>query len=149
MSVIEQNPYLEAKILAAPPHRLHLMLLEGAICHGRKAEEALRRGDAQAAATPLLRLIDIAGELLAGVREQRTDVNKKLAELYWYLFRRVSEAKIHSDAAPLAEALRLLEYERETWTLVCQKLSSEPAAAATAKNAGSGSSSAPGLSLQA
>jgi flagellar protein FliS len=117
-----QSQYLEAKILTAPPHQRHLMLIEGALRFGRQAEEAMRRGDPSAAESPLLRILDIVGEMLAGVRQEKTDVNKKLADLYWFLFRRVTEAKINADAAALADALRLLEYERQTWQLVCEKL---------------------------
>ena len=151
MSTAKQNRYLEAKVLAASPHRLHLLLLEGAIRHGRQAEELLRRGDAVAAAAPLLRVIDIVGELLAGVREQKTELNKKLNGLYWFLFRRVSEAKIYSDAEILAEALRLLEYERQTWTLVCEKLGAAPSAASQPAGTRSSTWASPaaGLSLEA
>ena len=119
----QHSQYLESKVLAAPPHRLHLMLIEGAIRFGRQAEAALGRDEQAAAAAALLRVIDIVGEMLAGVRQQKTDVNQQLANLYWFLFRRVTEAKINADAAALAEALRLLEYERQTWQLVCEKLS--------------------------
>jgi flagellar protein FliS len=122
MSYARPSPYLEAKVLTAPPHRLHLMLIEGAIRFGRQADDALRRGDPAAAAEPLMRVVDIVGEMLAGVRDQKSNLNKKLTELYWYLFRRVSQAKIHCDAQTLREALRLLEYERRTWLTVCERL---------------------------
>ena len=95
---------------------------------GRQAEEALRRGDANAATAPLLRVLDIVGELLAGVRAKKTELNDKIADFYWFLFRRVSQAKINGDAAALAEVLRLLEYERQTWQLVCDKLEASAAA---------------------
>lgn len=114
--------YLESKVLTAPSYRLHLMLIEGAIRFGRQASEALRRGDQLAAATPLLRVIDIVGEMLAGVRQQSSDVNKRLTDLYWFLFRLASETKIHSDAEKLAVLLRLLEYERQSWQMLCDKL---------------------------
>ena len=114
--------YLESKVLTAPSYRLHLMLIEGAIRFGRQASEALRRGDQPAAATPLLRVIDIVGELLAGVRNQNAELNKRLTDLYWFLFRLASEAKIHSDVERLAVLLRLLEYERQTWQMLCDKL---------------------------
>jgi flagellar protein FliS len=119
---MQHASYIESKVLTAPPQRLHLMLLEGAIRFGRQAEEALRQGDSAAAAAPLLRVIDIIGELLAGVRENKGELNTKVAELYWYLFRRASAAKINADASALAEALELLEYERQTWKLICDKL---------------------------
>jgi flagellar protein FliS len=151
MAIAPPDRYLESKVLAAPPHRLHLMLIEGAIRNGRQAEVALRRGDQLASAAPLVRLIDIVGEMLVGVRDQRTGVNKNLTELYWYLFRRVSEAKIHSDATILAEVLRLLEYERETWALACAKLGAESAASVQARAPECRTTSEPatGLSLEA
>ena len=64
--------YLESKVLTAPPYRLHLMLIEGAIRFGRQAAEALERGDQVAAATPLMRVVDIVGRD-AG-RRSRPDV---------------------------------------------------------------------------
>ena len=122
---MQHSTYLESKVLTASPQRLHLMLIEGAIRFGRQAEESLRKGERAAAATPLLRMIDIVGELLAAVRANKSDLNKKIADQYWFLLRRVSEAKINSNAAALAEALRLLDYERQTWQLLCEKLSAD------------------------
>jgi flagellar protein FliS len=121
----QNSSYLESKVLTAPPQRLHLMLIEGALRFGRQAEEALRRGDETAAAAPLLRVIDLVGEMLAGVRGQKSNLNKTLADLYWFLFRRATEAKINSDSAALAELLRLLEYERQTWQLACEKFAAD------------------------
>jgi flagellar protein FliS len=119
---MQNASYLESKVLTAPPQRLHLMLVEGALRFGRQADEALRHGDQVAAALPLLRVIDIVGELVAGVRETKSELNNRLADLYLFIFRRVSQAKINGDAASLADALKLLEYERQTWQLVCDKL---------------------------
>jgi flagellar protein FliS len=129
------------------------MLIEGAIRVGRQAEDSLRQGDTGAAAVPLLRAIDIVGELLAGVRENKGELNKKVADLYWFLFRRVSAAKINSDAAALAEALTLLEFERQTWQLVCDKLSggnsTAPPAPLSAAFGSSRQSPKSGISLEA
>ena len=129
---MQNSAYLESKVPTAPPQRLHLMLIEGAIRFGRRAEESLRRGDRVAAATPLLRTIDIVGELLAVVRANKSDLNKKIADQYWFLLRRVSEAKINADADALAEALRLLDFERQTWQMLCDKLASDPTSATPA-----------------
>jgi flagellar protein FliS len=122
---MNHSTYLESKVLTASPQRLHLLLIEGAIRFGRQADESLRRGDKVAASAPLLRAIDIVGEMLAEVRSIKSELNQKIADLYWFIFRRVSEAKINADAAPLAEALRLLEFERQTWQLACEKLGSD------------------------
>jgi flagellar protein FliS len=119
---MHNSSYLESKVLTASPERLHLMLIEGSIRFGRQAEGALKRGEAVAAAGPLLRLVNIVGEMLAGLRENKSELNRRLTDVYWFLFRRVSEAKINSDSEALAEALRILEIERETWHLLCEKL---------------------------
>jgi flagellar protein FliS len=128
---MNHSAYLESKVLTASPQRLHLLLIEGAIRFGRQADEALCRGDKSAAAVPLLRVIDIVGEMLAGVRSIKSELNEKIADLYWFIFRRVSEAKINDEPAPLAEALRLLEFERQTWQLACEKLGGDSGAVPT------------------
>ncbi len=122
--VHRREKYLEAKALTAAPHQLHLMLIEGAVRFGRRAEEAMRRGDSVAATEPLVRMLDIVGEMLAGVRGNKSKLNQQIADFYVYLFRTVSEAKVNDDAAKLADVLRLLEFERETWQLACDKLAS-------------------------
>ncbi len=130
------NSYLESRVLTAPPHRLHLMLIEGALRFGRQAEQAMQAGDFAAASAPLMRTIEIVGEMLAGVRSAKSEINDKLAGFYWFLFRTVSSAKINDDVAKLGEVLRLLEYERETWQLVCDKFAAEaPTADAPARPA--------------
>jgi flagellar secretion chaperone FliS len=118
----QHSQYLESKVLTAPPHRLHLMLIEGAIRFGRQAEAELNANNQVGASAPLMRVLDIVGELLAGIRQTKSELNDKLAAVYWYIFRRVSEATVHSDKEALAEVLKLLEFERETWQHVCEKL---------------------------
>jgi flagellar protein FliS len=145
--------YLESKILTSPPHRLHLMLIEGAIRFGRQAEAELHAGDQAAASRPMMRMLDIVGELLAGVRQTRSELNDKLAGVYWFIFRRVSEATMYSDAAALADVMRLLEFERETWQKVCEKLGAtgDSSAALPSHAIGAARTMAPkaGISLQA
>jgi flagellar protein FliS len=125
MTPARHDRYLESRVLTAPPHRLHLMLIEGALRFGRQAEVALRSGDPAAASAPLMRTIDIVGEMLAGVRSAKSEINGKLAGFYWFLFRSLSAAKINDDVEKLSDALRLLEYERQTWQLVCDKFAAE------------------------
>ncbi|MGD9632288.1 MAG: flagellar export chaperone FliS [Pirellulales bacterium] len=127
MSQAQRSQYLESKILTAPSHRLHLMLIEGAIRKGREAEAALRRGDVLAADAPAMRLIDIVSEMLVGVRQNKSQLNEQIAELYVFMFRLAGEAKVNDDADKLVELLKLLEFERQTWQQVCDKLGGEAA----------------------
>ena len=140
MSRLSNANYLESKVLTAPPQRLHLMLIEGAIRFGREAEAALRRGDTPAASLPLMRMIDIVGELLAGTREKKTDLNQRIAGLYAFLFRSVAEAKINDDVVKLSEALGLLEFERQSWQQLCDKIGAGPVPPAASASATSASS---------
>lgn len=130
MSQPQRSQYLESKILTAPSHRLHLMLIEGAIRKGRETEAALRRGDSVSADAPSMRLLDILSEMLVGVRQNKSELNLKIAELYIYMFRLAGEAKVNDDADKLVELLNLLEFERQTWQQVCDKLGSDSAPAA-------------------
>jgi flagellar secretion chaperone FliS len=125
MTLPSHNQYLESKVATAPAHRLHLMLIEGAIRFGRQAENALRRNDLSAASEPLMRVVDIVGEMLASVRGQQTELNGRIAEFYLFIFRRAAEAKINNDVDKLAEALKLLEFERETWQMACDKVAAQ------------------------
>lgn len=135
MSQPNRSQYLESKVLTAPSHRLHLMLIEGAIRYGKEAEIALRRGDAVAADAPSMRLIDIVSEMLVGVRQTKTELNQKIADLYIYMFRLAGEAKVNDDPDKLVEVLKLLEFERQTWQLVCDKLGNDlPTAAAPSRS---------------
>jgi flagellar protein FliS len=151
----KNTQYLESKVLTAPPHRLHLMLIEGAIRFGRQAEQELKAGNKAAAAVPMMRVLDIVGEMLVGIRQAKSEINDKLAAVYWFIFRRASEATMESDAAALAEVLKLLEFERETWQKVCEKIGATSSATATvpppahAMNAALSSLPTSGISLQA
>jgi len=148
MTTIKQDRYLESKVLTAPSHQLQLMLIEGAIRYGRQAEAAMRRGDRAASSAPLMRVIDIVGEILAGVREANTQLNQKIANFYLFLFRIVSEAKVNDSVEKLSEALTLLEFERETWQLVCEKLGTAAGKTAPLQPMPS-ASAAPAFSLEA
>ena len=121
MSHMQQSQDLESKVLTATPYKLHLMLIEGAVRVSRLAQQMLEQGDTAAADELLLRSIDIVGEMLVSVRGGASEVNQKVVELYLFVFRRLAQAKINEDITALNEALGVLEYERETWQMVCEK----------------------------
>ena len=62
------------------------------------------------------------GELLRGVDQQsRSELTDRVAAVYAFIFRRLAEAGYRQDPAVLADAIRLLEIERETWQRVGQQ----------------------------
>jgi flagellar protein FliS len=137
---MSKNTYFEGKVLTAPPQRLQLMLIEGSIRFGRQAEQLLIQGDTLAAGTALMRVIDIVGELSAGARQSKTELAQKIADVYRFIFLRVSQAKVNNDLASLQEALGLLEYERETWQLVCNQMEADATAKPAAQQAAASTS---------
>ncbi len=117
----QSTSYLESQVLTASPPRLHLMLIEGAMRFGRKAEQELAAGNEGHANEAMVRAIEVVAEMLAGVRHSDSEVNQKLADLYQFLFHTLTSAFVNTDSKKLADVLRILEFERETWKLACER----------------------------
>jgi flagellar protein FliS len=120
MTTSQHLGFLESKVLTASSHQLHLMLIEGAVRFSRQARQALERGDLAAAEQPLSRAIDVVGEMLVGVRGAKSEISSKLASLYAFILQQLTDAKFTKEICRLDEALSILQYERETWQLLCR-----------------------------
>lgn len=155
MSQSQPSQYLESKIMTASPAQLHLMLIEGAIRFCNKAEQDLKDGNEGYANESLVRAIEIVAEMLAGVQHSNDEINTKLTDLYQFLFNTLTSAYVNTDTAKLADVLRILQFERETWQLACERVGAEGQATPAAKPAivaaphSLQSSPTPGLSLEA
>lgn len=121
MSQHQPANYLESKVRTASTAQLHLMLIEGAVRFCTKAQQELASNNEARANEAMVRGIDIVAELLAGVRGGEGDISTKLADLYLFLFHTLTSAYVNTDATKLADVLRILEFERETWQLACQR----------------------------
>ncbi len=113
--------YLESKVNTASSTQLHLMLIEGAVRFARQAEQAMLRNEEGKANAALTKVIDIVAEMLAGVRHADTEINRRLEELYQFTFATAVSAYVNFDSGKLADVLRVLEFERETWRMACEK----------------------------
>jgi flagellar protein FliS len=125
----QRRGYLESKVNTASQAELHLLLLDGALRFGRDAEKGLLRGDELAANPPLVRTIDIVGELIASVGHSTDEVNVKLGRLYEFVLVQLSTAYAQADAKAMDNALTILEFQRDTWRLAVEKLAAEKKAA--------------------
>ena len=124
MQASAQNNYLETEVMTAPPQKLQLMLVEAAIRAAERARAMWRDEDDEQAFLALIRAQEITGELLAGLNpEVDSDVVKKVASVYMFVFRRLAEASRDRDEKTLDDAIRVLHVERETWRQVCRQLS--------------------------
>ncbi|MEN0110897.1 MAG: flagellar export chaperone FliS [Planctomycetota bacterium] len=129
----QSREYLEAKVQTANPAQLHLMLLDGALKFGREAEKGVLRGEEHAFQPPLMRTMDIVEELLASVRHSTDEINEKLAQLYTFVYARLTSVYVNGDRDLMGEALRVLEFQRETWRQAVEHALADekPAAGAT------------------
>lgn len=125
MMTDKNREYLEARVQTANSAQLHMMLLDGALRFAREAEKGVLRGEELAYHAPLTRTMDIVEELLAGVRHSEDDLNEKLANLYTFIYMRLMSVYVNGDKQMMAEALRVLEFQRETWRQAVDKLATD------------------------
>lgn len=123
MSSTTKNNYLDSKVMTASQPRLHLMLLENAVRSGNLARQAWdekdRYSDVELA---LSKMIEIAEELTRAVSSGTTDISKQLEDQYAAIFRQLVSCQMNHDCDRLDACLELLEFHRETWRLLCDKL---------------------------
>ncbi len=127
------NPYLKTKIMTASPEELRLMLYEGAIRFCLQSKEALVAKNYEQSYNGLMRAQKIVLELSTSLNHQvDPELCTRLGTLYTYIYRRLVDASLYRQIDPVDEALKLLEYEHQTWKLLMKKLAEDPEAAEVA-----------------
>ncbi len=132
MSINEQaNAYLRSRVMTAKPEELRLMLIEGAIRFTRIAYEGLTSQDYEMTYEGLSQCQPILLEMVNALdHSQDAELCDRLSALYSYLYRRTIDAGIEKDPAILNEVIELLEFERETWIMLMERLGAERAGGA-------------------
>jgi flagellar protein FliS len=121
MQSIRHN-YLLAEVHTATPQKLQLLLVEAAIKNIHRTKQFWKDERYDDGIESLSRAQDIIAEILCSLdREGSPDIAKKLASIYLFIFRRLAESGMSRDDQKLDDALRVLNSERETWRLVCEK----------------------------
>jgi flagellar biosynthetic protein FliS len=122
------NQYLESKVTTASQPELQLMLLDGALRHGRVASQTmLQEQELQRHEEAMHKTLDILESLVYGAAQGTSELSRSVEEQFAFLFREVANAQINRDLAKLNQAIELLAYHRETWRLACQQLKADPA----------------------
>ncbi|MBW3541456.1 MAG: flagellar export chaperone FliS [Planctomycetes bacterium] len=115
--------YMETQVTTAPPERLHLIVIDGAIRFATRARAALAAGDIEAAHVSLNRARDFVAELISGVDPGHSpELAGELQRLFAFVYRRLAEADLHRDAGRIDDALRILNQHRETWLELIETL---------------------------
>ncbi len=121
---VRQN-YIQADVFSATPQKLQLLLVEAAIKNVLKTKKFWEEGNISDGFETITRAQDIVAEILCSLDIEKTpDIARKLASIYVFIFRRLTEAGMRPDQEKLNDAYRVLCSERETWRLVCEKFGS-------------------------
>jgi len=122
----EINPYLRTKVLTASPEELRLMLLEGALRFARQGRDGMARQDHEATYQGLSQAKAIIMELINALRpEVNPELCQRMTALYVFMYKRLLEANLEKSVQMVDEVIELLEYERETWLMLMDKLRQE------------------------
>lgn len=125
------NPYFRTKVLTASPEQLRMMLIEGSLSFMREGREGLAAKDYEKSYNGLSQAKAIIMELMNALKpEVSPELCARLQSLYVYMFRLLTEGSFEKNLAKIDEAIELMEYDRETWAQVLEKLADEKKGAA-------------------
>jgi flagellar secretion chaperone FliS len=128
----QQQGYLDARVTTASQAELQLIMLEAVLRFGRLARQLWEDESQTVEVDRLLRRgMDVVQELIRSVALGQRPESKRLEEEYAFAFRSLAGAHLKDDLSALDSALRVLDFQRETWRLACEKLKTETGAAAS------------------
>ncbi len=122
---------LETSIGAASPHKLIVMLYDGALVAVLSAQTHMKAGNIPAKGAAISKAITIIDNGLRAAldREAGGEIASGLDALYEYMSARLLQANLHNDSDMLAEVHKLLADLRDAWNAIAPEPA--PAGAAT------------------
>jgi flagellar secretion chaperone FliS len=113
---------VDSAVMSADPHRLILLLFQGAESGVALAKESIRQENFAAKSQAISKSIDIINNgLLASLDRSVGDLSEKLAALYEYMSTRLLRANMKNDIAALDEVGVLLAEIRSAWEEIAPK----------------------------
>jgi flagellar protein FliS len=130
------NVGLETGIASASPHKLIVMLYDGALVALLSAKTNIAANNIAAKGTAISKAITIIDNGLRASldKEAGGEIAANLDALYDYMSRRLLHANLKNDVPAIDEVHRLLSDLREAWVAIGEKVE-QPAAAAAAASA--------------
>lgn len=123
---------LESDVLGADPHRLIVLLFDGAEAALARAQTCLVAKDVNGKSDALLKAIEIINDGLSASLniEAGGELAGNLKALYDYMVTRLIHANIHMDSVAVSEVQKLLAEIAGAWRELGVKLRQPPAPAA-------------------
>lgn len=115
---------LESDILGADPHRLIVLLFDGAEAALVRAQNCIDAKDINGKSDALMKAIEIINDGLSASLnlEAGGDLAGNLRALYDYMVSRLIHANIHLDSAAVSEVQKLLTELSSAWRELGDKL---------------------------
>jgi len=123
MSADPTHSYLRSTVLTAPPEQLHLMLIDGAIRFALQAKDALQARQFETFCDKLSRASAIIVEMQLGLKpEIQPELCDRMKALYNFIYRMFVKASVEKDPRRIDDAVRVLRSQRDTWSLIVNKV---------------------------
>jgi len=117
------NAYLATRILTATPEQLRMMLLEGAVKFAKQGREGMVAKNYEAVFNGFTRCRAILVELVSTMKPAPdAELYARLSALYLFMMSRLLESSHERSVTKADEVIKLLEYERETWSMLIEKV---------------------------
>ena len=127
MQSMARDHYLLTQVKTATPQKLQLLLIDTALRSANRARQYWQQGRNDLAVRALLNAQEVVAQMLAAIdREAGGDLAQRVSALYTFIYRSLVKAGHRHEEKSLADAIRILEIERETWRQVCDKLAVNP-----------------------
>ena len=124
-----QSTAAHGGVAAADPHRLIVMLMDGALERIATARGCMQRGETTEKARLLNRAVSIVAELRGSLDlSAGGQLAANLSELYDYMTRRLMTALANNQVELLDEVSKLLNDIRSAWVAIPAQAQARPAA---------------------
>ncbi|MCA9310042.1 MAG: flagellar export chaperone FliS [Phycisphaerales bacterium] len=129
------NPYFRTKVLTASPEQLRLYLLDGALHFMNEGRQAMVERNYEAVYDNFKQGKAIILELMNSLRpEIDPELCQRLSSIYTFVYTELTQGSFEKDIERIDNAIELMEYDRETWVMLLERIKEE--------NGGSGSAAA-------
>ena len=124
------NQYLATKVMTASREELRAMLLDGAVRFCTQGRDGLAAKNYEQAFNGFTRTRAIIVELITTMKPDPApgadnSLVEQLRALYTYMISRLVTASHQKDVSAADEGIKLLGYERETWSLLMAAIAAD------------------------
>lgn len=114
--------YKKTDIATASPEKLVVMLYDGAITSLENALKSIdKKHNEEQVHNNIVKAQDIIFELSSSLNFDAGEIAEKLAAIYTYMGKRLSEANISKEKKPIREVLDHLKELRGAWSTISDK----------------------------